>query len=39
MILSPLLFECPGTTTFHGTTNLQLKVRVSLALEGLDIHV
>ena len=33
------MFESPGTTTFHGTMNLQLKVRVSVALEGLDINV
>ena len=33
------LFECPETTALHVTMNLQLKIRVSMALEGLDVIV
>ena len=30
------LFECLGTTTFQVGVDLQLKLRVSMALENLD---
>ena len=33
------LFECPGTTIFQVIMKLQLKVRVSMALDGLDVIV
>ena len=33
------MFECPETSTFHVITNLRLTVRVSMALEGLDVIV
>ena len=33
------MFECLGNTTFQVIMNLQLKVRVSMALGGLDVNV
>ena len=31
--------ECPGTTTLQRTKNWEVKIRVSMAVEGLDVIV